>query len=427
MAKILIWKKTAKGCEYDIFNQTIYDKLFDHVQADWGGVCKNWGNRLWFQGIYSALDNGENEYEFINDDMTIDYINCSFEKIILPMANIFYHGFRNSIRELTEIFEKISVPTYVVVCGVQADGYDSLNEVIATIGEDSRKFIRAIYNTGGEFALRGYFTKEFFDRLGFSSAVVTGCPSMYQLGSSFLVNDNKVELNDIRPIFNGHLRPYERLMQTYKSSVFIDQDEFFMPLFSQHYLDNIDMKIQVEFIKKYGMTAAQMISEGRIIVAADMNDWSNFIRQGNFNYAFGARIHGTIMALLSGIPATLVTTDSRTKEMAEFFNIPYVEKKAKYVFEKKEVERIYREMDYSKFNKTFRDKFGRYEKFLKEHGIISHINEDNKFFYHKEPDVFNGSAEQKEKYKNLDMYLQKNKINIKLASVLYDVSRRNKK
>lgn len=424
MSRILIWKKTAPGCEYDIFNSTDYKKLYDHVQNSWGGICKNWGNRLWFQGIYSAIDTGENEYDFITDDINIEKINGTYDKIVLPMANIFYHGFLESLRALTLIFEKIKVPTYVVVCGVQADSYDSLNDVISSIGKESARFIRAIYNTGGEFALRGYFTKEFFDKLGFSSAVVTGCPSMYQLGSKFQIKEEKVEECHIEPVFNGHLKPFSKIIRSFPKSVFIDQDEFFYPLFQTDYLSQTKLRFQTMFVQKYGELAAELLAEGRIIVAADMNDWSNYLAKNNFNYAFGSRIHGTIMALLSGMPATIVTTDSRTREMAEFFDIPYVLTSPKHSFGEKEFYKLYDKMDYSCFNRTFAKKYESYEMFLKNAGIVSNVNERNTFFYDKEPNIYNGSYEQQKKFKDFSETILQNKFRIKADYLKYLVEKR---
>lgn len=380
MSRVLIWKQTAPGCEYDIFTPTDYDALYDHVQSSWGGVCKNWGNRVWFQGIYSALDTGENEYDFITDQIDIDRINSTYDLIVLPMANIFYQGFLEPMRYLTSVFEKIRIPVYVVVCGVQADSYDSLNEIIAAIGGDSARFIRAIYHTGGEFALRGYFTKEFFERLGFSSAVVTGCPSLYQMGPDFTVETRKMDARLLKPVFNGHIPPMAALMQSYPESVFLDQDEFFRPLLQPDYLKEHTLRFRLDFLNQFGMEAAQMLAQGRIRMIADTNDWWNYLRDAGFSYAFGSRIHGTIMALLSGVPATIVTYDSRTREMAEYFDVPMLQTDRSHCFRKEELLEAYARMDYTVFNRKFRQRFETYERFLTEHGIVSAVNTDNKFF-----------------------------------------------
>lgn len=379
MSRVLIWNRVRPGSELDIFHSTDYTNLYNHVMTKWNGTCQNWGNRLWFQGIYSALDTGENTYDFLPDCVDCEKINNEYDFIILSMANVFNPEYVAGMRKYAEIFSNIRIPVYVIACGVQADSYDSLNEVISSIGEDSTRFIRAIYNTGGEFALRGYFTKEFFNRLGFHSAVVTGCPSIYQFGPAFTMEASKVDVSCLNPVFNGRGKAFANLMEAYPSSVFMDQDEFFDPLFNPEYLSNPDLKFKLNFISQYGVESAKLLAEGRIRMFADMNDWWNYLQNQPFNYSFGSRIHGTIMAILSGIPATIVAHDSRTREMAEFFDIPMLSASPADITKGLFLD-AYEKMDYSSFNTNFAQRFNVYEQFLVTHGIVSHANTENKFF-----------------------------------------------
>lgn len=416
MSRILIWKQASPGSEYDIFLPTDHAGLYQHVQKTWNGACKNWGNRVWFQGIYSAIDTGENEYAFISDTISVDEINQSFDMILFPTANIFYEGFLGAIRELTEIFEKIRIPIYVVVCGVQADSYDALEDVLSAIGEDSRRFIRAIYNTGGEFALRGYFTKEFFERLGFPQAVVTGCPSLYQMGPDFQVPNQKQDLSLLNPVFNGYVKPFARLLQEYRDSAFIDQCDYFGPLLQPDYLADAGFRFRMGFEDRYGVQAAQLLAEGRIVMIPDVNDWRNFMKQKGFNYAFGSRIHGTIMALLSDIPATIVTFDSRTREMAEFFDIPRVQAKHNVSFDRETFCQLYEAADYTRFNQTFREKYELFGRFLTDHGIVTRLNPQNRFFAEEDYRVLNGTEESRQAFAAFSARLKKEEPALKVCN-----------
>lgn len=416
MSHVLIWKNVFPGSEYDIFNPTDYSNLYEHVMVDWKGNCQNWGNKLWFQGVYSAINTGENTYDFLTGEVDVDKINSTYDFIFLPMANIFYTGFLGPMRHLTEVFSKVRIPVYVVVCGVQADSYDDLPRLLDEIGEDSRRFIRAIYNTGGNFALRGYFTEEFFRRLGFHDAVVTGCPSLFQMGRDFCVRNPSADSNQLLPVFNGSVKVVEELMRAYPRSSFIDQSNYFAPLFQPDYLERDGLRHQMGFVSMYGSAAAQFLAEGRIAMIADMNAWYQYLKNNGYTYAFGSRIHGTIMALLSGVPATIITSDSRTREMAEFFDIPYFTAASSRKFTLDEFLKLYQQVDYTLFNQTFPGKFDAYQRFLVDHGIVSHVNTNNQFFDIPGDHAYLDIMEQrKEPFAAFARKLERNKLVIKLA------------
>ena len=173
----------APSSEYDIFEKTDFSKLSALIPEIYGNICPNLGNRLWFQGIVSVISTSENTVEFAKFDFDIDEINANYDLIVAPMANIFAEYCYETLNRIAEIYEQIKIPVYVIACGAQANSYDDLKRLCDIIREPATRFIKAIHNTGGEFALRGYFTKELFNMLGFSDiGVVTGCPSLFQMG-----------------------------------------------------------------------------------------------------------------------------------------------------------------------------------------------------------------------------------------------------
>lgn len=112
-------------------------------------------------------------------------------------------------------------------------------------------------------------------------------------------------------------------MEQYKGSIFIDQDAFWQELYAVR-RGNPDFRKELAFYCNSDSYYAKLLGEDRIRLIPDMYNWSKFLQKSGFDYSFGSRIHGTIMAILSGIPATIVAIDSRTQEMAEFFDIPLV-------------------------------------------------------------------------------------------------------
>lgn len=380
MSKILIHMDIRKYGEYDIFHKTDYQEYRNVVENIYHGNCPNTGNKLWFQAIISEISDGNNELFYYSQDMKSEEINERYDFVIAPMANVFSIHYTKLLDSLTEKFENIKIPVYVIACGVQADSYDDLNHIYEVLKKPATKFIKTIYKTGGEFALRGYFTKEFFDRLGFKSAVVTGCPSLYQCGNNLHINKQNLTKKNLRPMFNGELDKFTELYKEYADSEFFDQHMFYDLLYSRKWMNQkIDMKFIRKLIKLYGYVDLKMCLEHRVNLITDMPCWKDYIVKQKFNFSFGSRIHGSLMPILCQIPSVVLACDSRTREMAEFFDLPYV-LPSNYTGNLLE---IYENADFSKFNQNFSKRYNEFEKFLSDFKIVSRINDDNLFMKQK--------------------------------------------
>lgn len=379
MRKILIWRKVIEGDGVDIFFSTDYKDLTNRLKTLYSGSCPNWGNKLWFQGLYTEVSSPENDIRFRTTE-TADEINSNYDLIIYPMANFFGEEYVSGMESLAKEFLHIKIPVYIIACGVQAKSYDMLDSLIEKIGTPASKFIEAIYRTGGEFALRGNFTKEFFSRLGFPSAVATGCPSLFQMGESFTVNNKKVAESALKPIVNGSLRNFEKIMKSVPQSIYMDQDCYCNCLYQPNYLDNFSLRSQILFAYNYSPYQAELLGAGRIKMIADMNDWYHYIKDEGFNYSLGNRIHGNIMTILTGSPATVIALDTRTLEMAEFFDIPHISFDPKKQYDKNDLLHLYHNADFTKFNQRYRDRYKKFQDFLVDHKIVSKVNAENKFF-----------------------------------------------
>ncbi len=397
MRNILIYKKI------EIIKGTDYKDLHNSVKLWHNGICPNFGNKLWYQALISLISTPDNDITIYDEKMSPQEINEKFDLIIYPMANIFSSHFYKGLPKLTEIIKQFKIPVFVISCGVQADNYDQLDEVCEQIGNESKDFISAVYNTGGQFALRGYFTAEFFKKLGFKDPAVVGCPSLYQLGNATRIDKKNVEIADFKPSFNGRLARLNPYMKLYKNSIFYDQDVFFDLLYNPDFFNKNDSaSLNVKKILKYnkgGVQLAELLHNDRLRLIADMWDWQDSFVQEGISFSFGSRIHGSVIALLSGVPAVVVGFDSRTREMAEFYDIPCVPS-----FEDVKPEELYsfyEKLDYTRFNNNLPKKISDFEEFLRKCGIVdNNLNFDNKFLnrpngdYPKTSDYINKDIKQ---------------------------------
>lgn len=131
----------------------------------------------------------------------------------------------------------------------------------------------------------------------------------------------------------------------------------------------------------FGLYLTDLILQNRIRLIADMWDWQHSLQSEGISFSFGTKIHGNIMAILSGIPSVIVNVDSRVQEMAEFYNIPNIDYKdaRELVNQQNAIYTLYDKTDYSEFNKSFPEKYNGFKEFLNRCGIVKKLIPNNMF------------------------------------------------
>lgn len=358
------------------FNPTDYTILADRVKNELDGKFPNFGNKVWLQAIMSEIYAPDNTYEFGYDNLSADYINQNFDCVLCPLANCFHEGWIPYLKKRASHIKQLKIPVYVIACGVQAKSYDDLNNLVEATKEPATEFITSVYNTGGEFALRGYFTAEYFKKLGFNNAVVTGCPSAFQMGRELCITEKKVNKNEFVAAINGSFK-LPITDKDIKNSDFICQDIYGKFLYDPEYFisNPFTLKRILKYVKRGDYNFVRALANNKIKLFADTPQWMSYYVSNNISFSFGTRIHGTIMPILSGVPSMCVSRDAKTREMVEFFDIPHIldnndtQKKSLYEW--------YCETDYNKFNQNFAKRYDDFEAFLNKCGLITKINQNN--------------------------------------------------
>lgn len=375
MKRILIYKNISSNLECNI--NTHYDnkEIFEAFKKYYADCMPNTGNKIWFQAIVNEVSNKDSVVNFLTDDMNTDYINNNFDIIIYPMANIFGYKFKTVLDSIGANFEKIKIPTYIISCGIQAASVDEIDDIVDAIKSEARRFINAIYSTGGQFALRGSITNSFFQKLGFNNAAVVGCPSLYQRGDKLTININKkVDKYEFKAVLNGSLSDYtDKSFFINKKCSFVDQDSYVHPLFDTEFCDKIihNNAKCLDALKYHGYYQLEQVFKGNTQLFFETNLWYNYLVKNNFSFSFGSRIHGNIMSILSGIPTLINVKDVRVKEMAELYNIPYIENRT--ISSIDELYELYCNIDYSGFNEMYPQIYNNYKEFLISNNIVDSI------------------------------------------------------
>lgn len=352
------------------FIEPILYKTENELFARNGG---NIGNKIFTQAIYNILNIPENTLEFVVLDDELNIVNYTPEEInkrfdLFVFATVIFgtnYVMRRNIKTYTKIVNSLSIPVFCFSVGTQIESFDSMNELIEGTKDVATEFISSVINANGCMALRGYFTEEYFKRLGFKEFEVTGCPSMYQNGYGYRLNKEIVGTDDFKLSLNGNtdfLRTsfVNYNMSKYISADYLDQDQFVELIYGDDLVD-VSFKNYLKLLRKYSYKGLQLFADNRLRLICNFSEWKDYFKDNKISFSFGSRIHGNIIAILSGVPGMVCYYDSRTREMAEFFNIPSIDIRD---IKNKDVYEIYLEANYDEFNNKYDEKIAKLDQIL---------------------------------------------------------------
>lgn len=247
--------------------------------------------------------------------------------------------------------EKPYIPMSV---GIQAADYDSHfimhRDVVNELKQISERCV---------IGCRGYYTAEILNKYGIKNIQVIGCPSMYtNIFADWYVTKNKVKNLNMRVAANfstfwRKLKPYEMDFLIYISDHKYDFVEQTEKKFEMSYVDDINTASKIK----------NWFDNCNIFYSYDK--WSDFIRQ--YDFSIGYRFHGNVIALNNNVPALFIYSDSRVKEMCEFFKLPMISDKE--FDSSKPIEYWYDLADYSEFNKTQNKRIENFKEFCRKNAI----------------------------------------------------------
>lgn len=321
---------------------------------------------LWNTGNYFFLDAVQRQLRF--DDV-------AYTAATLPEADTLVLSMSNFIAPTTDMsvfadaIERRNYRKVVMIgAGAQAERFEERIEL--TPG--TLRFLRLLSERSHSIGVRGFYTADILDDHGIRNVHVIGCPTLFwRMDPGFRIEKSallpaapRISVNSTP---NGKYR--DKLSMLYGAAVaagaqYIGQTEGFLPLFgdkaegprnffSRYYCDGSFAPAQLAAL------AAQAIH------FTSIPEWIEHMR--SFDFVVGGRFHGNMAALQAGVPAVTLLTDSRTKELCEFLNLPSVNLADCTRVDFRE---MYEGASYDMFNATFAQKYDNYVDFLRQNGII---------------------------------------------------------
>lgn len=335
----------------------------------------NSGNTIFQFSLQCLLDNPKNEIETLHCkskiwdiESQIERINNECKAVLIAPANIFAsYTFRGGdLTKASKIIRKLKVPVHLISAGAQSS-YEYSFGFLREIAPASKELVSAVLDSGGNIGVRGYFTQEVIQKLGFKAddCTVIGCPSLFIKGNTLKINKPVLSEQELIPMINGtpvwNHRQVMQYFSKYPKAVFVDQDKFYRLLYKPEALGRKELK----YLSSSKTNWLEMYLEDRIKLYGDYQSWVADIQKRGINFSFGNRIHGNILPILQGIPAYITATDSRVRELSEYFAIPHekLPEKLTGLYD------YYQKADYTEFNKNFAARYETFKAFMHKCGV----------------------------------------------------------
>lgn len=296
-----------------------------------------------------------------------DEINEKYDVFVVPLANALRRSYANRVATMTKLIERLKIPVVVLGVGVQTDVKGD-REYLRPIDGVVTGFVRAVLDRSASIGVRGEITADYLRTLGFTDVDVIGCPSMFLHGDNLRVEKRKAALEPEDRVALT-ISPYVKSMATvvashhqrYPNLRYLPQD--LKTLGTLLYGDAPEHRGKTSEIPIH--TSHPLFVEDKVRMFVDPWTWMDYL--SGFEFAFGTRIHGTITALISGTPGYLFAHDSRTLELARYFDIPH--RTVHDVPADIDAAQLYEEADYTALNNGHKDRFETMTAFLAKHDL----------------------------------------------------------
>jgi hypothetical protein len=341
--------------------------------SPWGVFRMNSGNMVFADAVHRILSKPGAEIvvnSFLGERPGVtrrytDRINAEFDHFAIPLANAFRPSFMDSLARLTHTIKALRIPVSVIGVGI-GGGVGSLSRPIDEVSEDMRRgvraFVDAVLDRSASIGVRGEHTRRFLRALGYGDDVVTviGCPSLFRNGSALFVErgsalnrESRISMNVspyvpyMGPLSLYHAARYPRLS-------YIPQDiaTARVMMWGQN-PETFDKSMPTHM-------GHPLFAKDRMFFFVDTRSWTEHLDKVDFS--FGTRIHGNIVALVTGTPAVVLVHDTRTRELVDHHEIPY--RLVSDLPGQVDAADLYAEADFTRFNAGHRARFDVFRAFL---------------------------------------------------------------
>ena len=288
----------------------------------------NTGNLAFWYAMNRHIEGNKS---FLGWGVKPEFLKHNFDAVVFPAANQLNPDWDMGI--LADLFEKADLPLIICGLGVQAKNISEKPQ----FKPGSKRFMKVISERAVSVGVRGEFTAEVMQANGVNNVEVIGCPSNFisceenlgilqerQLRSLSQIDTLALNL-DITESMSDLMRTAFSWGQQ-RNAMYVNQAPEALVKMANGDFSAVEQGTinRIHNILCPQLTTAdfKQFVKSQFKVFFSAAEWMNQLR--SVDLSVGTRMHGNMLAWQTKTPCILFPHDSRTHELADLMQLPYV-------------------------------------------------------------------------------------------------------
>lgn len=309
------------------------------MQEKWTSILLNTGNLVFMHSLKKILDVQPLTPEEADKGMD------NFDGIVT--TSLIYIREEDTLESFEPLLKRYNdKPIVPISVGLQAPNLDYKFR----INDHAVKILQEIAERA-VLGIRGEYSAEILNSHGIKNIQVIGCPSVYYNLDNFFIKKRKIEeikvASSIYSTTGGFF--YKNKYET----------DFLNYIVKNNFTLIKQTRSDDRHVEKFNLRFSDEV------LFFNAEEWMSFVKK--FDFSFGARFHGNVMSVISGVPALFITVDSRTEEMCRYFKFPAM--CIKNFSPDKTPDEYYELADYTDFNLIYPIRLQNFRTFCNKNNI----------------------------------------------------------
>lgn len=305
--------------------------------------------------------------DYISDLSQVEKYREQYDLCVIAFATHITNN--RDVSPYADFVKKLGIKTVAFSLGIQ--DYSGSSAAVGRIHPSLKELLDYVIDSSGIVGVRGPFTASVLVKNGYSASSIReiGCPTMYRNLDPDMKITKPGSYSNPRIVYHRTMAGLNETLL--EGAPFIGQDFLDEVVFDQSISE--DQPIRKSELEQYSKLKNAEYALSKIrkegIFHRTFQPWWEEV--GKADFVVGARLHGSVAALLQGIPAVMLARDIRVKEIATFYGLPF------FTFDEvagRSIADIFDEVSYAEFNSLYKFRYNSFMQLLADLDLAGHLS-----------------------------------------------------